>query len=384
MQKLHLTQAAVDKLKATSMRSVFYDSELTGFGLAIGPGGVKTWIVWHRTGKSRRRLARILLGTQPEMTADEAREIASRVLASSETAETGNRKPLMPTVAQFAQEFMETHVRPKLHPATAKSYAFLLDRVINPRIGALGIDRVTRADLAHLHPRAGTANVALRIISSMYGLAGRRWIVPRGFNPARGMWRPNASSTARNLTVEELARLGAALRELDKEVEPRRRGASLDQVAGAAVRLLLLTGLRLADLLSVRWNHVDISGGLLHVPDQRGGLRTVALGAAALRMLGNIPHEGSYVIAGVKPDKPRQKLTAPFRRLLQRAGVAQVPIHALRRTHYSYRAELGLYAGRRAARPECTAEEAAIILPRETRRAADLVGDALMAALNGE
>ena len=42
MQKLHLTRGAVDKLKATSMQSVFYDTQLNGFGLAIGPGGVKT------------------------------------------------------------------------------------------------------------------------------------------------------------------------------------------------------------------------------------------------------------------------------------------------------------------------------------------------------
>jgi len=155
MQKLHLTRGAVDKLKATSMQSVFYDTQLNGSGLATGPGGVKTWIVWHRAGKGRRRLRRILLGTQAEMTADEAREIASRVLATSEAAEAGNKERQMPTVAQLAQDFMEAHVRQRLHPATAKSYAVVLDRVINPRIGALRIDRVTKAaSLAFMPERA--------------------------------------------------------------------------------------------------------------------------------------------------------------------------------------------------------------------------------------
>lgn len=218
----------------------------------------------------------------------------------------------------------------------------------------------------------------------MYGFAAREWFLPDGFNPARGMWRSNPGSTARCLTVEELARLGAAPRELDKELGPRHRGASLDQDAGA-VRLLLLAGLRLADLLNAQWDHVDLSRGLLHVRDDRGGLWTVALSTAALSVLGNIPREGSYVIAGIKPDKPRRKLTAPFRRLLQRAGIAPMPIHALRWTHYSFRAALGLSAGRRSARPERTEEEAALgSFVRETRRAADLVGDALMAALNGK
>ena len=383
MQTLLLTQNAVDRLAATPMQGVYYDTELNGFGLAISPDGVKTWIVWRRSGK-RRRLMRISLGTDAEMTADEAREIASRVLAA-ETISDDNRER-KPTVAQFARTFMDSYVRPRLHPATVETYSRILDRVIIPHLGPLRIDRVTRADLARFQVRAGSANLALRIISSMYGFAARDWYVPEGFNPARGMWRSNASTTARCLTTEELARLGAVLRQLeDQEASQQRtRIISHEQSAGTVTKILLLTGLGLSDLFNLQWDNVDTSQGVLHLLDGRGRIWTVALGAAALRVLDRIPRRGRFVIAGADPDKRRRKLKS-LRRLFARADIADAPTHALRYTYHSIRASLALSQGRRSARPDRVAEDRAPgSLPLvEARRAADLIGDTVMAALEG-
>lgn len=199
MQKLLLSQDAVDKLEATSLQSVFYDSELTGFGLAVSQGGAKTWIVWRRSGKSRQRLTRISLGAMAEMTANEARETARRVLATSKATQATGRqeRERTPTVGQFAQDFMERHVRPKLRPEAAKVYAYHFQRVIIPLIGSLKIDRVTSAHLARLRVgREGTANLTLGIVSSMYTFAARQWRVPQGFNPARGMSRSKRNARA--------------------------------------------------------------------------------------------------------------------------------------------------------------------------------------------
>jgi integrase len=99
--------------------------------------------------------------------------------------------------------------------------------------------------------------------------------------------------------------------------------------AAAAMRLLLLTGARLREILHLRWEHVDFERGLLLLPDSKTGKKAIVLNAPALDVLANLPRLGAYVIAGqaagTEQERPRHDLKRPWQAVAKRAGLSGVP-----------------------------------------------------------
>jgi integrase len=123
-----------------------------------------------------------------------------------------------------------------------------------------------------------------------------RGLLPEGHvNPARGIERYKEHSRERFLTSEELSRLGDALREGETiglpyaidESSPKakhapkadKRRTKLDPFAAAAIRLLILTGARLREILDAKWQHADFERGILFLPDNKTGRKPVYLRA---------------------------------------------------------------------------------------------------------
>jgi integrase len=59
----------------------------------------------------------------------------------------------------------------------------------------------------------------------------------------------------------------------------KKRFTKINKFAGAALRLLLFTGCRLREILTLQWEHVDLERGLLFLPDSKSGRKTVILNA---------------------------------------------------------------------------------------------------------
>ena len=56
----------------------------------------------------------------------------------------------------------------------------------------------------------------------------------------------------------------------------------------AAARLLILTGCRLGEIMTLQWEHVDIAGKALRLPDSKTGAKVVHLGQPAVEVLEKI------------------------------------------------------------------------------------------------
>ena len=84
------------------------------------------------------------------------------------------------------------------------------------------------------------------------------------------------------MSTDELGRLGDALRLAEtkgipwivdedsttaKHIPKSRRMTKLDPGAIAAIRLLILTGARLREVLEAKWEYVDWDRGMLLLPD---------------------------------------------------------------------------------------------------------------------
>jgi integrase len=285
-----------------------------------------------------------------------------------------------------------------------------VERIVTPTLGKIKPVEVTRQDVARLHSSLREtgyqANKVLAVIGSLYSFAADCGYVPEGCNPARGVKKFPEGRRERFLTSEELSRLGDALREGESvglpwtvdEVSPKakhapradKRRTKLDPYAVAAIRLLLLTGARLREILHGRWEHVDFERGIIHLPQSKTGRKPIYLSAAALAILSGLPRlEGNpFVIPGENAGQPRADLKKPWASVTKAAGLTGVRLHDLRHSFASFGAgaSLGLpIIGKLLGHTQAaTTHRYAHLDADPMRRAAETIGATIAAAMSGE
>jgi integrase len=305
---------------------------------------------------------------------------------------------------------MRLHIAAKRKNNTHDAYLRALRLHILPALGSKRIVDVRRIDVARLHASLADtpvqANKALAVVSAIWNWAARRDEVDRNLNPALGTERFREKGRERYLTSEELTRLGDALREGETvglpyvvdESKPRAKHApkaenrrvKLDLFAATAIRLLILTGARLREVLLARWEHVDLDRGVIHLPDSKSGAKPIYLSAAAQEVLSTLPRVSGnpYLIPGVKAGAPRADLKKPWAAVTRAAGLRGVRIHDLRHSFASFgaAASLGLLIiGKLLGHTQAaTTHRYAHLDADPLRRAAETIGATISAAMDGK
>ncbi|AEV37614.1 Phage integrase [Pseudovibrio sp. FO-BEG1] len=110
----------MDAASPASKKRLLRDSKLKGFGLQVMPSGAKTFIVQYRTHEGRFR--RMSLGRNGELTPDQARDLATDVLAKVRNGddpllERENKRPA-PIVNHLLDTYMSKHVQVHNMPKT--------------------------------------------------------------------------------------------------------------------------------------------------------------------------------------------------------------------------------------------------------------------------
>lgn len=370
VEAIKLTKRVVDKAEPRATRYSIFDSVIPGFGLRVYPSGEKSWIFEYRPGEGGRRVnkKRITIGKVREFTPDKARKLAdnlrSKVMTGYDPQAEKSERREAPMLAEIAEAFLVNHVEVKRKATTLANYTDVLTRMVLPKLGKLKAKDVTRADIARLHlaHRATPfqANRMLAIVGSMFGFAGKHGLIPEDLNPVRGIERYREEGRERYLSVDELERLGAAIRVAEstgipwkidarkkiKHVPKECRTTIIGEHAAAAIRLLIFTGARLREILHLKWEHVDLERGLLLLPDSKTGQKVIVLNAPALAILVNISRAGSYVIAGdsvgTDNEKPRSDLKRPWTMVIRQAGLEGLRIHDLRHNFAAFGAGGGM------------------------------------------
>ena len=199
-------------------------------------------------------------------------------------------------------QFMTEHVKSKRKASTAREYQRIAKLYIVPRLGRRPIGDIKRQDVAKLHHELASkpyqANRTLALLSKFFNWAEKHGLRPDGSNPCRHIEKYRESRRERFLSEAELARLGDALREAE-------RNNSATPWTIAAIRLLIFTGARLSEILTLEWDHVDEEHGLLVLPDSKTGKKAIRLNVPARQVLEGIPRfEGNpFVICGERPGR---------------------------------------------------------------------------------
>ncbi|HEY6322449.1 MAG TPA: integrase arm-type DNA-binding domain-containing protein [Thermoanaerobaculia bacterium] len=310
-----------------------WDTSLRGFVLRVRASGSRRFVVeWKRGGRKRR----LTLGVYGPVTVDQAREMARQVLArvarGEDPAADRAAEKHAPTVADLSRRYLDHHAGPKKKASSAAGDERLLRLYILPALGKRKVTSITTKDVADLHHELRSkpfqANRLLALLSKMLNLAETWGLRPIHSNPCSHVERYKEPKRERFLSPAEQTKLGEALAEAEDD-------GSEDPAAILAIRLLLLTGARRNEILTLRWEYVDLNAGLLKLPDSKTGPKSVPLGPAAVALLAALPRvEGNpYVVPGRRPGNRFKGLHRPWARIRERAGLPDLRLHDIR--HYA-------------------------------------------------
>ena len=338
-----VSRRTVEALPVGDREAVFWDRELQGFGVRVYPSGSKVYLVQTRAdGKSRR----LTVGRHGLISAEQARRKAAQVIADIKAgndpvlANGASRSDAGATVAEVAERYMREHVAVRCKPTTVRHCRHTLDRHLLPALGSLPLGEIGREKVAalqySLHETPVMANKVVDMLSRLFNMAEAWGIAPEGGNPCRFVRKYKERSCERFLSEEEFRRLGRVLDEVEAE-------GKVCSHAVAAFRLLMLTGCRRNEILTLRWEDVDLEAGELRLRDAKTGARSVALSPAARRVLADLPRlsDNPWVIAGAKPGARLSNLNNAWVVIRARARLDDVRIHDLRHSFASRALALG-------------------------------------------
>ena len=324
---------------------VFWDRDLPGFGIRVYPNGGKVYVAQARGPENTRR---VTVGRHDVLNADQARQRAALIITRIRAGEEPVPLPLAarlnggPTVADLAERYLEEHVAVRLKPRTQRRVRGMLQNHLLPALGRLPLAAVERSHVVEFHQKLSdrpvTANKAIKALSHMYRL-GEGWgLVPEGCNPCRSVEKYPERSRERFLTDLEFARLG---RVLDETVD----SGAASPLAAAAIRLLMLTGCRKSEILTLRWSDVDLDAGELNLADAKTGPRAVQLSPTAVALLKTLPRrrESPWVFPGNDRDGRYSSggLDKAWQTVRTEARLDDVRIHDIRHSFASRALALG-------------------------------------------
>jgi integrase len=273
-------------------------------GLRLNRKGEAWFVVQYRVKHTARR-RRVALGQYGTLTLAEAKNRARRYLSAGldgkDLHAEGKAKALRLTFNGLADQWLELHVRVKRATRTIKDYEDVLRRYLRPVLGTCIVEDIRRTEVLALHRRMNAtpkvANYAIIVGKAAVNFGTKQGLLPLGLhNPFAGVELYGVEGRERFLSEAELIRIGEALAELET-------ATMVSPWAAAALRLLILTGARSDEILTLEWAWVNLDESALLLPKSKTGKRRIALNAAAIEVLKAIPQvrRNQYVIVGKKP-----------------------------------------------------------------------------------
>ena len=329
MSRVILTDARVKALRPRKTAFDIRDGKLAGFGVRVLPSGRKRFFV-----HSQHRGERIwkIVGDAATTSVNGARSRAVRTLAAIRRGEEAPRDPAETLFEAVAETVFERYAG-VWKPRTLEVNRCYLKNQILPRFAGRGksttsIRRDVRG-LVRFSPRdAGRGGPIHAGALRHHEGGGSHGSSARGLQPLPG--HPALPPQGARRASCPTTRCAAC---------PRGTGGPCGHVSPprqvAVVRLLLLTGCRKSEILTLRWS--DYREGHLFLRDSKTGPRTVWLSQPARNVLDGLDRSGQWVFPAPRGRGPRNKgwLERFWDEVRAETGLRGVRLHDLRHTHAS-------------------------------------------------
>jgi len=325
--------------------AILWSSALKGFGLRLRKGGAASWVVYYRpSGVGRRESARtVTLGAYGKVALRDAsiaaRKIFGRIADGQDPA------------ARRREE--RTRERRRLDKALdGYEHALIRRKIVGPKPIMSTLRRGLAPLMAREVDKLGRADIVKRIDGlEAKGLPGAandlrkhsrsflEWAVGQGlapFNVMAGLRRPRASRAER---LEE-ERAGQALS--DEEIKALWMSCDALGALGGLIRLGLVTGLRRAELASLRWTRILDERIVIEAHGAKTGVRhEVPVTPAARAVLTRAPRDTSGLVFPGRGGAAMSGWTQLVAKAVRTSGV-DFRLHGLRRTVRTLMSRLGV------------------------------------------
>lgn len=316
----------------------YYDEKVSGLMMAVGTKS-KTFYLYR---KVQGRPERIKIGAWPDLSVDQARgkamELNTLIAQGQNPANQKRSAKSEITFGEFFLEYMEKHAKPhkKTWSEDEGTYHRYLEGLANRKLSS-----IVHADLLRIHHSVGdkkgiyAANRMMALVRTMFKLA-KDWGYLTGENPASGIKLFREKSRDRYLLAEEIPRFWQAL--LD---EPNIDFVDLFIVC-------LLTGARRSNVLSMRWEHINLDRAEWRIPETKNGdpllipLVDEVVTLLRQRKDKNLTNNSPWVFPGSGSTGHLAEPKKAWIRICKNAGVENLRIHDLRRTLGSSMAAAGV------------------------------------------
>lgn len=341
--KLSAAFAAAVRCDAGKKRVDHYDDETNCRGLVLETraSGQSTWYLRYQDAHGAQR--QIKLAKVGDATFDQvrrkARQLRSEVTLGGDPAAAKAEARAVPLYAELAAQHMADA---ELHQRSFATTEMYMRRHIVTRWGRVrltGIDPQSIARWLAAKRDEGLAPATVLKVKMILGRSfelGARWGVPGcERNPVRGVRLPPVNNAReRYVTREEATRLVEAA------------GRSRNPLLAPIVQLLLLTGMRVSELLSARWEHVDLERRRLFVPTSKTGRsRHVPLATAAADIIAALPRPAGAGWLFPSPGDPSRHLATVkhgWQATRDAAGLPGLRVHDLRHSAASFMVNSGV------------------------------------------
>jgi integrase len=330
VRKQRLQELTVRKTKAEKRAYLIWDSKQSHLALQVQPTGAKAWkCIYSRHGRPRW----LHLGDASVIGLADARTMAAEAMlavakggdpAAEKRAERGAG-----TFAELAGKYLEQYA--KKHNKSWQQADALVRRHAIPRWGKLQASSITRGDIKTMMARIEApivANQSLAAISAIFSWGVKEEIVAA--NPCKLVERNPTRSRERVLADSEIPKFWAAFDDADS-------------VAGAALKMILLSGQRAGEVAHMRLEH--IRDGWWEMPGEpidtlgwpgtkNGQAHRVWLSKPVQELLARLRDGKSatgFVFAGAR-SRAIHGLDGAMRGICAKLGIERATPHDLRRT----------------------------------------------------
>ena len=328
-ERIRLSDAVVTRLRPREREYTVWDTRFAALGVRVRPSGGATYVLLRKTeGKSRR----VSLGPITSKSVDDVRRECHAIMAKPSNDNPAGITHGVLRFRDFVLGPWKDACFPRYKPSTRKYLNCALSSQLLPAFGSTRVDRITRSHVlrwfdAYSQQAPGGANRVLAVLRQVLDFAVACNHI--SINPVHGVKLNRRDPLVRFLSRAELRRLHQTLNDHCRKRPHVRPQADI-------IRLLLLTGCRRGEILSLRW--CEVGEDTLALSDTKTGPRTVHLNVEARRILKRQPHgESAFVFPSPRDSsRPRSPEFRLWNRVRRDIGIEDVRLHDLRHTHASH------------------------------------------------
>jgi integrase len=326
-----------------------------------------------------------VIGTVAELP---TRRKATQVLSERlRLINSGIRRPQSTrSFGDFVREDWMPVVLPTLKYATQKHYRYMLDVHLIPFFGKRTLRELTREELQAFLSRKLTSGLSWETVHHFK--CGLSKILG-----AAEEWGYLSENSAEKTKLPR--RPPGPERSVLSPAQVRRLAEALDEPARSIMKLLVLTGLRIGELLALRWGSVDLNlrrirvcetvyDGHFDKPKTKRSGRTIPIGIEAVATFAALRPksiDGTALVFATREGLPLNRwnlLRKHLKPVAKRLGLPEVTWHLLRHSHATMLDMLGTPLGTMQsllghATPDITREVYLHAIPEEQRRAVESV-----------